>query len=205
MYYTLSYQFFSPLVCLVNLLLLSRILENITVNAWSAGVSFGVNYKLRVFKDAKPIQEDDKDNFLFKDSRWDQTKKPCLVRRFLSLKQAECFVKPRVRYITSYVYESHSAALIATEYCAEEISGVSNRFATSPGGSSNNTAPLFPAISAHTSPSPRVLCSCIELCRTTKPDLDKTASRSLSKTWKFFETFAQKYMSRVRCTYSGWY
>ena len=43
----------------------------------------------------------------------------------------------------------------------------------------------------HTSPSPRVLCSCIELCRTTKPDLDKTASGSLSKTWKFFETFAQ--------------
>ena len=99
------------------------------------------------------------------------------------LRQAQCD-------ITSYVYESHSAALIATEYCAEEISGVSNRFATSPGGRSNNTAPLFPAISAHTSPSPRVLCSCIELCRTTKPDLDKTASRSLSKTWKFFETFA---------------
>ena len=69
MFYTLSYQFFSPLHCIVNCLLLWRILENIAVNAWPAGVSFGVNYKLRVFKDAKPIQEGDKDNFLFKDSR----------------------------------------------------------------------------------------------------------------------------------------
>ena len=204
MYYTLSYQFFSPLVCLVNLLLLSRILENITVNAWSAGVSFGVNYKLRVFKDAKLIQEVIRTTFCLKTVDETKPKSHVSFEDFFRLNKQNASSSPecdilRHMYMSPIVQHWLQQSIAPKKYlgCPIDLPHLQG------GG---------PTIPRHCSllylRTPHHHHECCAAALNFVGQLSQTWTRPPVGLWVKPENSLrplQIYMSRVRCTYSGWY